>query len=130
VDVRLDPRDVAALFAAASWDDEARIPVDRLDQAFNQGFLCVSAWSVEELIGVVRVTYDGMYASVWNLVTHPEFRGRGVGRSLVTTVLDNLHAREIQWIVGLVAPSHVGRYAQFGIQAVPELTVVSNYPNL
>lgn len=42
------------------------------------------------LIGFARATSDGIYrATIWDVVIHPEYRGRGLGSKLVETVLSH-----------------------------------------
>lgn len=48
----------------------------------------ISVWNEEQLIGFARATSDGIYrATIWDVVIHPEYQGKGLGIKLVETVL-------------------------------------------
>ncbi|NET02543.1 MAG: GNAT family N-acetyltransferase [Sphaerospermopsis sp. SIO1G2] len=48
----------------------------------------ISVWKGEQLIGFARATSDGVYrATIWDVVIHPEYQGKGLGIKLVETVL-------------------------------------------
>ncbi len=48
----------------------------------------VTVWDVDRLIGHARATSDVVYrATIWDVVIHPDYRGTGLGRKLVQTVL-------------------------------------------
>ena len=48
----------------------------------------VTVWDGERLIGHARAISDGVFrATLWDVVIHPEYQGRGLGRKLVQTVL-------------------------------------------
>jgi len=48
----------------------------------------VTVWDGEKLIGHARATSDGIYrATIWDVVIDPDYRGAGLGRKLVQTVL-------------------------------------------
>ena len=48
------------------------------------------------LVGVGRVLDDGgLYASVWDLIVHPEWRGKGIGTSLVERALEECQDRRL-----------------------------------
>jgi ribosomal protein S18 acetylase RimI-like enzyme len=47
-----------------------------------------SAWDGQRLVGFARVLTDGVYrATLWDVVVHPDYQGRGVGEELVNRVL-------------------------------------------
>lgn len=48
----------------------------------------VAVWNGTQLIGHARAISDGIYrATLWDVVIHPDYQGRGLGRKLVQTVL-------------------------------------------
>ncbi|MFN3925985.1 MAG: GNAT family N-acetyltransferase [Pseudanabaenaceae cyanobacterium] len=48
----------------------------------------VLVWDGDRLIGHARALSDGVYrATIWDVVIHPDYQGRGLGRKLVQTVL-------------------------------------------
>ncbi|MFN6065574.1 MAG: GNAT family N-acetyltransferase [Pseudanabaena sp.] len=52
----------------------------------------VTVWDGDRLIGHARATSDGIYrATIWDVVINLEYRGAGLGRKLVQTVLAHPH---------------------------------------
>ncbi|HEY9871954.1 MAG TPA: GNAT family N-acetyltransferase [Candidatus Obscuribacterales bacterium] len=50
----------------------------------------IAVWDKNKLIGFARATSDGIYrATIWDVVIHPDYRGAGLGRKLVETVLSH-----------------------------------------
>ncbi len=48
----------------------------------------VTVWDGDLLIGHARAISDGVFrATIWDVVIHPAYQGRGLGRKLVQTVL-------------------------------------------
>ena len=69
-----------ALLALTSTEpiDEARMGA-ALARTIN-----IAAWHGDTLVGIVRVLTDGLlYAAVADIIVHPDFRMRGVGRELM-----------------------------------------------
>jgi ribosomal protein S18 acetylase RimI-like enzyme len=90
-------------------DRKSEIDLDQLQQLFNLSAFWAQGRSIEDLsiaiansepvislcdaeklIGFARATSDGIYrATIWDVVIHPEYRGRGLGSKLVETVLSH-----------------------------------------
>jgi ribosomal protein S18 acetylase RimI-like enzyme len=50
----------------------------------------IGAWDGSRLIGFARATSDGVYrATIWDVVIHPDYRGFGLGKKLVETLLSH-----------------------------------------
>lgn len=78
-----------ALFnLTAFWAQERT--VEDLEIAIANSNPVVSAWDTQQMIGFARATSDGIYrATIWDVVIHPNYRGAGLGRKLVQTVLSH-----------------------------------------
>jgi GNAT superfamily N-acetyltransferase len=84
---------------------------DKILRAFkNSGLVCF-AFAEDRLIGACRAITDSEYhAFVYDVAVHPDYQGRGVGKSLMTRLL----SRASVWRVMLVADGEVqGFYRQF-----------------
>ena len=97
---RVAAAELRALRRAAGWadvdasDDDVRAAVER-------------TWNVaardadRRVVALARVLDDGLfYATLWDMLVLPQFRGRGLGTRMLELVLD--HCRDRQ-IVSLVA---------------------------
>jgi len=59
-----------------------------LHQALMRSDAVVTAWDGSLLVGLARALSDGVYrATIWDVVVLPEYRGRGLGKTLVETLL-------------------------------------------
>ena len=57
----------------------------------------ISIWDRELLIGFARATSDGIYrATIWDVVIHPEYQGKGLGSKLVETVLSHPRMQKVE----------------------------------
>ena len=60
---------------------------DKLFRALNNSTVVITAWSGDELVGLVRVLDDGeMLAYLHYLLVRPDFQGRGIAGTLVNLV--------------------------------------------
>jgi len=101
---------VNAAYAWADWPPRERW---RIDEASRRSTWITAATADGTVVGVVRLLDDGgLYATVWDLVVHPEWRGKGIGTSLVERALEECRDRRL---VALVAtPSARGIFVRLG----------------
>ncbi len=79
---------VSDLFALVGWGD--RSPED-IKTAFNKSSFVRFAYSDGILVGFGRTVDDGKYyASIVDLIVHPDFHGRGIGSSILAYLKDAL----------------------------------------
>ena len=101
-DLRQDPSDLPSEFSASAipdanwlrtvslWDgespDKARRHRELAQRIHTAGFLY---WTTSEgILAVGLVSMDGSDAMLYDIVVHPERRGRGIGRAFCTAALD------------------------------------------
>jgi GNAT superfamily N-acetyltransferase len=93
-----DFRQLQALFQAAAFWAQDRTLAD-LEIAIAHSLPVISVWDCEHLIGFARATSDGIYrATIWDVVIHPDYRGTGLGRQLVQTLLAHPHMNRVERI--------------------------------
>ncbi|MBE9128577.1 MULTISPECIES: GNAT family N-acetyltransferase [unclassified Coleofasciculus] len=86
---KIDYNQLQDLFRlGAFWAKERNIEDLRIAIANSEPV--ISIWDEGRLIGFARATSDGIYrATIWDVVIHPDYRGAGLGRKLVETVLSH-----------------------------------------
>ena len=121
---------------------EISTDVARLDIGLIHGFLSTSYWArgrrrsvVERAIrnslcfGVYReqrqvafarvVTDRAVFAYLMDVFVLPEFRGRGISKTLLRTILDHAELQNLRLFLLVTRDAH-GLYEQFGFRALAE----------
>lgn len=118
-----DLRQLQQLFnAGAFWAQERGL--EELAVAIANSNPVISVWDQDRLIGFARATSDGVYrAAIWDVVVHPDYRGAGLGRKLVETVLAHPLMNRVERVY--LTTTHQQRfYEQIGFQANSSTTMV------
>lgn len=94
--------------------------------AIANSYPIISVWDREELIGFARATSDGIYrAMVWDVVIHPDYRGQGLGRQLVQTLLAHPQMNRVERIY-LTTTHQQSFYEHIGFVSNSSTTMVLN----
>jgi len=118
----LDLYELEELCDAVGW---SRRPIRKVRIALQHRFVVVSMWhnkgAFRRLVGFARATSDHAFnATVWDVVVHPDFQGKGLGKELMQEVIYQLRCADISNI-SLFADGHVvGFYQQLGFNPDPE----------
>lgn len=84
----------------------------------------ISVWEGERLIGFSRATSDCVYrATIWDVVVHPEYRGVGLGSTLVETMLAHPRLSGVERVY-LMTTYQQNFYQQIGFQENQTTTMV------
>jgi ribosomal protein S18 acetylase RimI-like enzyme len=94
-------------------------------KAIEHSFLVASMWQVRgnkrRLIGFARATSDHAFnATIWDVVIHPEFQSKGLGKALMKYVLKKLRSEEISNVTLFADPHVVDFYRTLGFMSDPE----------
>jgi ribosomal protein S18 acetylase RimI-like enzyme len=110
----VEPDEYRELLRSVAW----RLP-EHPDATLRSAL--AASWNVTartaagELIGLARVLDDGaLYASVWDVIVHPEYQRQGLGRSLMAEVLAHTADRYLVSLVSTAAGESL--YRQEGFQ--------------
>jgi len=103
----------------------ARRPVRKVKKALQHSFLVVSMWEVngtrKRLIGFARATSDHVFnATIWDVVIHPRFQNRGLGKALMQYIIRKLRTQEISNVTLFADPQVVEFYRRLGFIQDPE----------
>ena len=84
----------------------------------------VTVWDRDRLIGHARATSDGIYrATIWDVVIDPDYRGAGLGRQLVQTVLAHPNVCDVERVY-LMTTHQQKFYEQIGFEQNSSATLV------
>ena len=120
---KINLNELQELFAlGAFWAKDRRI--EDLEIAIANSNPVVTIWDNERLIGFARATSDGVYrAGIWDVVIHPDYRGRGLGCKLVETVLAHPIVNKVERVY-LTTTNQKSFYERIGFQANSTTTMV------
>lgn len=112
-----------ALFEVGSFWAKKR-SIEDLGIAIANSNPVVSVWDQERLIGFARAISDGIYrATIWDVVIHPDYRGAGLGRKLVETVLSHPRMNRVERVY--LMTTHQQRfYERIGFASNSSTTMV------
>ncbi|HBC42492.1 MAG TPA: GNAT family N-acetyltransferase [Pseudanabaena sp.] len=95
-----------------------------LETALANSKPVVTVWDGDRLIGHARATSDGIYrATIWDVVINLEYRGAGLGRKLVQTVLAHPHICNVERVY-LMTTHQQKFYEHIGFQQNASTTLV------
>ncbi len=118
----IDLYELEELCDSVGW---SRRPIRKVRIAIEHSFVVLSVreqkGGFNRLIGFARATSDHAFnATVWDVVVHPEFQGKGLGKALMEEIVKELRRVDISNI-SLFADAHVVEfYRQLGFNADPE----------
>ena len=103
----------------------ARRPLRKVKKAIEGSFLVVSIWEVRGnrrfLVGFARATSDHSFnATLWDVVIHPRFQNKGLGKTLMRYIIKKLRSQDISNITLFADPQVVDFYQRLGFVLDPE----------
>ncbi|MCX5839399.1 MAG: GNAT family N-acetyltransferase [Deltaproteobacteria bacterium] len=111
-------REIAGLYRAQGWwqggDDESPQLIPRL---ITGSHCFVVALEGEDIVGMGRAISDGVSdAYIQDLTVRSDYRNQGIGRRILQTLLERLHADGLHWIGLIAEPGSDGLYRWAGFQ--------------
>lgn len=99
---------------AAFWAQNRS--VEDLEIAIANSDPVITIWDDDRLIGFTRATSDCVFrATIWDVVIHPDYRGQGLGRKLIETLLDHPRIRRVERVY-LMTTYQQGFYLKLGFE--------------
>jgi N-acetylglutamate synthase-like GNAT family acetyltransferase len=98
--------------------------LEDLEIAITNSNPVVSVWDHDIMIGFARATSDGVYrASIWDVIIHPNYQGRGLGRKLVETVITHPNLSRVERVY-LMTSYQQNFYQRIGFEENKTTTMV------
>ena len=118
----IDLYELEELCNAVGW---SRRPLRKVKKAIECSFLVVSLWEMRgnrpRLIGFARATSDHAFnATLWDVVVHPDYQSKGLGKALMKYVIKQLRSQDISNITLFADPHVVDFYRNLGFMSDPE----------
>ena len=111
----VDIQQLQELFKLAAFWAQNRSFED-LEIAIANSDPVISIWDDDRLIGFTRATSDCVFrATIWDVVIHPNYRGQGLGRKLIETLLDHPRIRRVERVY-LMTTYQQGFYLNLGFE--------------
>jgi ribosomal protein S18 acetylase RimI-like enzyme len=118
----IDLYELEELCDAVGW---SRRPMRKVRKAIQHSFLVASMWqqrgNTRRLIGFARATSDHAFnATIWDVVVHPDFQSKGLGKALMKYMIKKLRSEDISNITLFADPQVVNFYRRMGFMPDPE----------
>jgi GNAT superfamily N-acetyltransferase len=118
----IDLYELEELCDAVGW---SRRPLRKVKKAIQHSFMVVSMWEQRgarrRLIGFSRATSDHAFnATIWDVVVHPDFQGKGLGKALMKQIIKKLRNEDISNITLFADPHVLDFYRSLGFMSDPE----------
>ena len=115
-----------ALYTAVGWNDEGTRTPEKTQLVLERAAYFVAAWDGDTLIGFGRILADVYWAQILDVMTHPDYRRRGVAKGVVSRLV--AYAEEKQLSLMLISAGGLeGLYKQFGFTEADPATDVLMY---
>nr|WDA98927.1 GNAT family acetyltransferase [Sciadococcus taiwanensis] len=103
----------------------SRRPLRKVKKALQHSYLVISVienqQGIKRLIGFARVTSDYAFnATIWDVVIHPKFQRRGLGKILMQEIIRELRKEDIANITLFADPQVVNFYETLGFLCDPD----------
>jgi len=119
-------KDYWDLFQTIGWNEEYHFTTEDLERAIQNSWYSNSIYHSDRLIGFGRVISDGVHhALIVDLIVHPDFQGRGLGRLLLGKLVNKCKEHRIRDVQLFAAKDKFAFYEKFGFERRP-----SNAPGM
>nr|YP_007878158.1 GCN5-like N-acetyltransferase [Calliarthron tuberculosum]AGA63769.1 GCN5-like N-acetyltransferase [Calliarthron tuberculosum] len=121
-DKNIDLYELEKLCDTVGW---VRRPLKKVKTAIKHSFLTISLFyknkNQVKMIAFARATSDHTFnATIWDVVVHPEFQRKGLGKVLIYEVIKELRYSDINTITLFADPQVISFYKNLGFIPDPD----------
>ena len=118
----IDLYELEQLCDTVGW---VRRPLKKVKIAIDHSFLTMSLFyeknQKNKLIAFARATSDNTFnATIWDVVVHPEFQRKGLGKILINELIKHLRFSDINTITLFADPQVLNFYKNLGFISDPD----------
>ncbi len=117
---KIDLKDYIKLRKEGGWRDTDEVVTK---EGLENSLYSVVAIEGDKTVGIGRIIDDGgLYFYIQDLIVHPKYHGKGLGRKIMTELLKyiNRYAGKGPFIGLMAAKGLEGYYKEFGFESWPE----------
>jgi len=103
------------LYLTTGWNSEYAIDAEQFYGCFQRSWYTHFAYQDGRLVGCGRMISDGLlHALILDMIVHPDYRGRGVGRAILHNLVEKCKENRIRDIQLFSVKGKAGFYEKYG----------------
>lgn len=87
-DPGLSAKDLTGLYTAVGWNTDGVRTEEKTRETLRDTKYYVSAHIGDELVGFGRILGDGYAGEILDVMTHPDYRGRGIATGIMNRLME------------------------------------------
>lgn len=109
-----------SLWLTTGWNEGYRLSEEEFVRAWQASLTKKALFVDDRLVAIGRANTDGVvYAMIYDVVVHPDWRGKGFGRRIVQELVEELEEMGIRAIQLMAAAGQAPFYEKLGFEARP-----------
>lgn len=121
VDEKVNIDKVIELYESVEWNIYTMLDKTSMDKMISSSHHTIQVFDGEKLVGFIRSLSDGvLYVILQDVIVHPEYQGKGIGKSLVKKMISLYESHPNKSFIRLFSePNAEGFYASLGFIKFP-----------
>jgi GNAT superfamily N-acetyltransferase len=109
--------DYFEIFQTTGWNQKGVWNAEMLYEAIKNSWYIVTVYDDTKLVASGRIVCDGyIQCFICEMIVIPEYQNKGIGKRIITELLDYCKINGIRWIQLACAKGKKGFYEKFGFQ--------------
>jgi GNAT superfamily N-acetyltransferase len=105
------------LFESTGWTSSMAVSDAAFKMAIDNSWYWVSAFDEDKLISIGRLVSDGgLYAFVCDMIVHPDYQRKGIGKTILKMLTDKCIENKIRRVWLFAAPGRAEFYMKSGFE--------------